>query len=386
MDDEARERAESGTQGRVGPGSAAPGGGASRGDSLADASSIVARVAAARARRRWIVALESLSLGAAAAAVGAAALFLSLAAPSSASPWTLLSSALLCGAPMAATWWVEREKTGPAELARKLDGRLGANGTVAAAWELRARGDDGGLALALERRALVRVDAAALRRALPPPGWIWLAPPALGLALAALAPELSLTGASRGRAGVLPTPAPGAGWGADSAAGHAGEVARAAAALAQARGAAPGEPGAAELAARLTDAARTLAAGPDAGDDPAVGALREELLARAAELAAGAPPADTAPGDPGAGGAGAAPLDAGAAGEAADKLLTGIDPERRMVGSKRSTSAAEGPRSAPPGPESVAAEAGTLSGRWWSERHDPVVLAWRRTLAARAGR
>lgn len=333
-------------------------------------TSVLQLLAAARRWRTLRSALESAALGLAAAGAGVAAALISGSAASE--RMALCACGLLCGVSMAATWWVERAKLSDLELAQRIDRKLGVDGALATAFELRARGGAGALASLLEQRVLAAVDLRSLRSAMPAAGWIWLAPPAAGAALVAMALELPA------RPRIVPYEAPSVGY----AGARPSALERARDVLDRALAAS--DPRAADRRRAELDAA-LLALGPEGrrnlepGESVAAAdALASRLSAALAELSPAAAPRPGSPG--GAAGQG----NGGAAAEAGDSGLAIGSGERTMVGSNR-------PAAAPvvPAPESKpsmsggADEAGTLAGRWWPERYDPVVQGWRRALAAR---
>jgi hypothetical protein len=351
-------------------------------------AAIVEFMARARARRNLRSGLESTVLGIAAAFVALAACHFSPAqiGRESASAWTLAACAALSGVAMAATWWVERAKKTDLELAWQVDTRLHCDGALATVYEASVRGDGGALLALLEQRVISAQDRSSLARALPGVGFIWLAPPAIGAALLALALELPVQpgrgsiGADQ-RAGVQGTGDPGP----SDAANDLLRRVRDQSAAAQ------NDP---RLRAQLLREIDTAVAGLRAGNSegtPATERSRAELLAQRARLSEdpSRPPAD--PNSPP---KGALPdptgpdsrLGAGSTAEGSKSLLTQGGPERTMSGSNRPIAAGNGARSATRSPESGSpGEAGTLAGRWWDERYDPVVQGWRRALAARRG-
>ncbi|MEO6708557.1 MAG: hypothetical protein ABI054_06815, partial [Planctomycetota bacterium] len=142
------------------------------------------------------------------------------------------------------------------------------------------------------------------------------------------------------------------------------------------------------LAAELDAAAASLRSAQGAADMAAEQAdLLERVLAERSSLVQDR----GLPGDPnhGPGGlrgdpsASGTPARPGSDPEAAKSLLTNGSPDRTMSGSNQPTAGTSGERSTTPVPESGPGEAGTLAGRWWDERYDPVVQGWRRALDAR---
>lgn len=333
-------------------------------------------LAQARRRRSWSSALESLALGLAAAGAGAAAAQVSGSAQVEAA--SLWACGCLCGASMAGTWWVERAKLSDLDLARRLDRKLEADGALATAFEASRGGTLGSLGALLERRVLDGLDANRLRSALPSPGWIWLAPPALGAALLALAMELPPSMGAARDAG-----SPGGFEGARSAA-----LGRAQQLLERTRADAGDDAvRAAELVGEVDRALQELQArsrppsadlGLAAAADELSTRLQEQrkrlVAALGQESQAGAPQASPAAGAAGGG------IDS-AFGQDRDSGLAIGSPDRTMAGSNPANLGAN--RASPePLPGEVVGEAGTLAGRWWPERYDPVVQGWRRALAA----
>ena len=350
-------------------------------------ASVVGFLSSARRRRNLRSGLESFALGVAAALVALAACWWGSAAAGQAMPggWSLGACAAVSGLAMAGTWWVERAKKSDLELARQIDARLGSNGALSAAYEARLREDASPIVLLLERRVIAGIDGSSLRRALPAMGFFWLAPPAIGAALAALALELppAQVGVSGDASGFSQGP---------QAAG-ARAIQRATSALDSARVQGAAARADSALRERLTAELDAVAAGlrgeQAASDQAALQAdLLEQVLAERLDLAQDrtALPGDPslAPGglqtDPAASGT---PVRSGSDAEAAKSLLTNGSPDRTMSGSKRPTAGTSGERTTTPVPESGPGEAGTLAGRWWDERYDPVVQGWRRALDAR---
>lgn len=352
---------------------------------------VLASLAVARRRRNLHSALESISLGLSAAALGAASVVLSLDPESSAALGSqgvgLALCASLSGIAMAATWWVERAKLTDVGLAARVDQRLGAGGAFATAVEARSSGARDPVTLALESRACAIAAPAAVARVLPRPGWVWLAPPALGCALLAMAVEspqlrsLALHGSLSGGEGAPAAPS-------DAAA-------RARSALEALRGEAPGDTAdGAERWRLLETALGDLSRESGSGADPAELASLRRALERERERLLSGPAGgpETGPG-PTAGGPGegqppprGALLGSGAS-EGGDSLLTGTAPDRTMARPQSTTAPAGGERAVPKDPTAddpalpAGSEAGTLAGRWWSERHDPVVQGWQKALA-----
>ncbi|HUR26863.1 MAG TPA: hypothetical protein VM509_01645 [Planctomycetota bacterium] len=356
------------------------------------ASLVVDFVSRARRRRQWRSALESLALGGAAALLALAACRFSLPAHSGSSPsaWAWAACAALSGLAMAGTWWVERAKKSDLELAAQLDVRLARDGALATAYEARVRGMESPLVDLAEERLALALDRPSLRRALPPAGFIWLAPPALAAALFAFALELPLQRELRGGSFAGTTPDAGL-----------ARVSMAARSILQRAQLARSEPASfasdplrrAQLVALIDGALSSLdlvAAGES--DSPSLAAdagLRAELRAerdalteaekssaRTSNGAPGVPAGDRAAANHGGG--------AGTATEGDNSLLTNGAPDRTMSGSNRPTADLNDARSPTHVPDpGSGGEAGTLAGRWWDERYDPVVQGWRRALAAR---
>ncbi len=360
------------------------------GSARESALTIVEFVASARRRRNLRSALESASLGLAAALIAAAAALLSTTSRDFASRdlFALSACSALSGLAMAATWWVERAKKTDLELATQLDARLECQGALSTAFESCVRGERGAAARWLERRVLHALDDRSLSRALPGPGWIWLAPPAIALALVAMVLEAP----ARSVAVADPT--------ALAASAGSQAMARARSALARAReqrSAATNDPqlGAQVVAELAAAAAQLEQARAEAGSDRSGRELARELGRELADLRSklAQSPKPVPARDPGlespSGGALAAPGTEPGAGTGADgdkSLLTNGSRDRTMVGSNRSTATADGARQATEEPQADSkGEAGTIAGRWWPERYDPVVQGWRRALAARPG-
>lgn len=358
-------------------------------------NSIVEFVAEVRRRRRAFTALESAALGLCAGALGAAAAILSFDAHTSIRDRLagLVACAALSGAAAAATWWVERAKRTDLELAQKIDGRLGRGGALASVYEALCRGEVGALARSLEQRELSALTKVSLARAQPAPGWIWLAPPAVGLSLAALALEAPgrVSSAHLGQESEL------AAAGGDRRTPPQSSARAALSRAREQRAAAAVDPQA--RARRLADLdlagvelgrERERAASRSAARE-AIDRLQQEIDRERAlpvtELASAEKGASPAPvrasgASPGLGGG---PEDS-AGMDATKSALANGPPDRTMVGSNRSTVAAPGAPGSPDQPSTgLSAEAGAISGRWWPERYDPVVQGWRRALAARRG-
>lgn len=352
--------------------------------------SIVEFVARARRRRNLRSGVESASLGLAAALIAVAALLLSTTSRDFA-PKDLLAFAAcgaLSGLAMAGTWWVERAKKTDLDLATQIDARLECQGALSTAFEACDGGDRSAGARWLERRVLCALDDRSLSRALPGPGWIWLAPPTMALALLAMVLEAPARFVAVGDANTL----------AASAGSMAMARARAAMALAREQhSAAVLDPRQRAQVQALLDAAAAeldqarAGTGMDRPGKDMAGELGRELANLRSELAQSQRPAPA--GDSGSespsGDAVATPGTESGAGSRADgdkSLLTNGSPDRTMVGSNRSTATSDGARRATEEPERDSmGEAGTIAGRWWPERYDPVVQGWRRALAARPG-
>lgn len=353
-------------------------------------SSIVEFVARARRRRNMRSGLESASLGLGAALIAVAAVLLSTTSRDFAPKdlVTLAACGALSGLAMAGTWWVERAKKTDLELATQIDGRLECQGALSTAFEACVGGDQSAGARWLERRVLCALDDRSLPRALTGLGWIWLAPPTLALALLAMVLEVPP------RSGAVGDP--------NTFAALAGSeaMARAHAAFARAReqrSAATVDPKLRAQVLALLDAAAAeldqarAGTGMDRPGKDIAGELGRELAELRSELAQSPRPVPA--GDSGAesplGGDLAPSVNESGAGSRADgdkSLLTNGSRDRTIVGSNRSTATADGARQATGEPQAGSiGEAGTIAGRWWPERYDPVVQGWRRALAARAG-
>lgn len=304
-------------------------------------------LARARRRRRWSCAIESCAAGGSAAGIAVASAIAQQVggAPSFRG---LAALGVVCAAAMAATWWFERAKLSDRELALRIDRRLGRDGAWFSLWEARDSGRHSVWIDALEAREAAALPRNAVSTAVPLPSATWLAPPCLAAALLALAWE---------RPGFLaPHDSPLAG--SVGARGHG--LAEEAGARAEPRAPA----GATEAAARRDlSQARTDPKGRPAEEVPS-------------EPAAGSPSVSAASG---------APALPGAA-EEGNSTLANRGAERTMVGSQRSDAAALGPAAAAEPLKGASDGAGTLTGRWWPERHDALVQGWRRALAARGGR
>jgi hypothetical protein len=338
-------------------------------------SSIARVLAAARRRRTQNSALESTALGLCAVGIGVAAALLS--GTSAEKLAALAACGLLCGASMAGTWWVERAKLGELDLARRLDRKLGLDGALATAFELRGDERGGGLVPILEQRVLARLGPEQLRSCQPAPGWSWLALPAIGALMVALALELPSSVAkwdmSRAPGGFQAAPA--------------GPLASAEALLqALQSGDLDPELDRNGLAAQIEAALAELpSVGPALRTPSGLSAaeLSAQLLqARAALSHRESPGAGAFTSDPRTGsGSGANSSDAS---EGADSALAIGSLDRTIVGSNPPAAEQHGrPAESPSAPQAGAGEAGTLAGRWWPERYDPVVQGWRRALAAR---
>ena len=354
-------------------------------------ASVVAFVAGARGRRNMLSGLESLALGIAAACMALAACRFGPDAALAPGTSALAACGTLCGLAMAGTWWVERAKKTDLELARQIDARLQQGGALATAYEVSLHGEVNALADLLEKRVVAGLGRTSLRRALPALGFIWFAPPAIGAALLALAFELPAPRSAQSQAAESGTAA--------SAAADPRALARARSALDRARQmsfSARNDPRLrAQLIGELAAAARGLDAAGLAPSAPGIAAnaspsLLEELAAESAALASDGSVASSDPSTRPAGAHGesqdpAAPGGPGSGAEGGKSLLTAGPPERTRSGSNRPTAAPNGARPANQVPEAGApGEQGTLAGRWWDERSDPVVQGWRRALAARA--
>ncbi len=355
-------------------------------------ASVVEFVARARSRRNLRSALESLALGIAAALIALAACRLSPFpnAEDAVSPLALAVCGALSGLAMAGTWWVERAKKTDQDLARQIDARLERDGALATAYEARVQGNVSALVRVLEGRVSAGLDRESLRRALPALGFIWLAPPACGAALLALVLELPAQRSADS----------GAAQGATAAAAMSGSraaaVAKATLDRARLQSSASGIDAAlrarliAELDAAAADIRAALPQISSAGATADSAArLLTELQAERSALAADGSVHPSDPHTPSGGARGVAPgsgagVESGSGAEADKSLLTNGSSDRTMSGSNRPTAATDGARSTPPSPESGSpGEVGTLAGRWWDERYDPVVQGWRRALAAR---
>ena len=354
-------------------------------ESAPSTTSVVDFVALARRRRSLHTALESTALGAAAAAIAVAAALLSLA-PAGRGEMDLAalsSCGALSGLAAAGTWWVERAKKTDLELARQIDSRLNCEYALSTAYEACLRGERGAGARWLERRVNAGLDRKSLARAFPGPGWIWLAVPAIGMALLAWVLEAPSRPALTGSAAT---------FGAPSGKRAASQTsARARAALARTLEQGPAERNdpvlRTELLAELDSAIDGLERERDGSGS--TGELTQQLAATRADLVGGTPAGSPQGANPKTAPTGASPAPQagpgdGSPGDGRKSLLTNGSADRTMAGSNRSTAALDGARLPPKGPDTGSSgEAGTLAGRWWPERYDPVVQGWRRALAAR---
>lgn len=303
--------------------------------------------ARARRRRRWRCAIEASAAGIAAAGVAVAS---AIGQQPGRAPEVrhLATLGVLCAAAMAATWWFERAKLADRELALRVDRRLGRDGAWFSLWEARRAGLRTAWIEALEAREAAALTPDALSKAMPMPSATWLALPCLAAALLAVAWE---------RPGFLaPAGSPGAG-------------------LAAGRESGPADPAGAELrggaAARDAEEASRQIPPPDEA-----GASRTGPEGVRIEVAAGSQPESVA------GNAATVPT----AAEEGNSTLANRGAERTMVGSQRSDAAASSAGAAAEPHRGAADGTGTLTGRWWPERHDALVQGWRRALAARGGR
>jgi len=318
-----------------------------------------------RARRRALAAVlaESACLALAAGLAVATAAVLSGAAAAT-RPGLLAAAlgALACGA----TWWLQRRGTA-LDVARRLDARLDRGGALACAWECARAGRSGALEAVLLEREARSLDGRAAGRAVAGPSAGFVAAPLVAAALLSVALE---------RAPARP-PAPVAPGGLATAADP--RPARAEA------GAEVTEP----IASATPPGAAAGAAQPDASSAAPPTAYRE-----------GASSGETVPTGDRTADAATAPA-AGAGGPAAARpgsalerepgpqssTLAEASPGSTMEGStgpNRGTASTMEPTTPTPGETTPApaAEAGTVGGRWWPARFDPIVRAW---TAARAG-
>jgi len=341
-------------------------------ESTPGAASVGALVGAAARRLAWTRAAQSCSLALCTVFVVAAAIELDGADFAGASAFGV---AVLCGVSVAAVWWRE-QSLAPHEVARLVDRRLELRGAFATAHEAEQRAlssssfSSSSLARALAARAAKSLGVSQLRRALPPPAFVWLAAPILSASMwlaadavrPAAAPELAAL-AERLRESVANLPGAGS-----------EQVRERAEQLAQAARAADPAPLVRALE-RAVEALRALdegAAGA-AGLELELQALEQRLAAAARRLGAGA----NAPGNDGGGGSA---LQSGAQ----QRTMAGSTDDghnRRHPALERATPGELSPQ--PLVPSVDAPESAVLAGRWWPAQHDAVVDAWRRGEAPR---
>lgn len=326
-------------------------------------SSVGAIVGAAARRLAWTRAAQSLSLALCASFVVAASIELDGGEFAGAAAFGV---ALLCGVLVAALWWRE-QSLAPHEVARLVDRRLELRGAFATAHEAEQRASSS-LARALAARAARSLGVRELRRALPPPAFVWLAAPVVAASVwlaadvvrPAAAPELAAL-AEQLRESVAGVP------------GVEGEQLRERAdQLARAAGAAASADSAPLVRAleRAVEALRALEA-----DGSASSGLELELQALDQRLAAAARRLREGADAPGNGGGNASALQSGAQ----QRTMAGSTDDghnRRHPALERAAPGELSPQ--PLVPTVDAPESAVLAGPWWPAHHDAVVDAWRR--------
>jgi len=332
---------------------------------MTSAPSVQDALRSARVSARVARGIEHLLAGAAAASAVLAAAALSGAAPDSRGA---LSVATLSGVLALATLAYERRESA-LQFARRMDGRMGAEGALATAFE--CEDDPGASAIARlhARRMAARFSAADLRRAVPSPSPAFLAVLLVGAALVALARQS--VPASLGRTGEV---ASGRGLSGRSNPHSSAESAM--------------ERPHSELAA--ASGAHEPSSAPS-GDAKASAATERMQVPGSASSAAG--PESHAPGlaisTSGSSGAGSQPAEG--AGSASD-AGAGPGSDTRTLTETSGGSTMSGPSPEPGMPTTATAQtsasstpASAPSGRWWPRRYDTVVARYvERTRAAQS--
>ncbi len=323
-------------------------------------SSITELISAALLRTRLSRGAEGLLLGSAAGILTACGVALS-SAPTT-STGALIASAVSASA-CAATWWLEHRR-GLLDVARVADRRLEQNGALVTSFE---RERQGGLAALLAAQTFERLPQAAVARAAPGPALAFIAAPliaaALFASLAQRSPKLPAEVAEFAQRSAAQL-AQSSSAGTDARAAELAHAAAAAASAAADGSITPAQAGEAlrRAEARLSELVSEREQRKEF--DPALWSARDLARAALRELSTGSV-ADSS---------GATAVSPGAAEVTAPLKNSGA--RSTMAGSSTESQPVQRSSPDPAGPAPLAAEVGTVAGRWWPTQYDDVVARW----------